>query len=293
MRKGIKGLIIAAASAVVIGCLGFGGSLYLKSLSPRKVISNEGVKIYVEGLSFYKGKDKIVGKVYKPQDTTGRKPVVIWCPGLGETAASGDQICRMIAGKGYIAYAFDFRGGSPSSQSTGSIHEMSLSSEKKDIETVVDNLRDKKFVRKDEIYLMGHGQAGLVAALAAPGAKGVNGLILLAPSFNIPDVCEEAFPKNRQIKDTTLFGGNMLLGKEFITDAKGTKPYKGLSKFKGEVLLVHGTSDEAVPYSYSVKAAAEFPKGDLRLIDGMGHSLNGKDGSKAMSLVEEYLESHI
>lgn len=84
----------------------------------------------------------------------------------------------------------------------------------------------------------------------------------------------------------------MAVGKSFITDAKGMKPYKGLSKFKGDVLIVHGTSDQTVPLEYSSRAAEEFGKAELVTIEGAGHSMSGKAGSRIFELTGAYLDAH-
>lgn len=291
MTKRIKGLITTLSAAIILSLLGVGGSIYVKSLSPRKEIKEEGVKIYVEGLSFYSGSDKIVGTVYKPQDTTGRKPAVIWCHDLGSDSKSSDQICRAIASKGYIAYAFDFRGGSPQSKSTGDPLKMSVITERKDLETVISKLRKESYVNDSRIYLGGYSQGGLIASLAS-GERGVKGLILLAPAFNIPDLSELQYPKNRQIKDSTDFAGTMVVGKTFITDAKSLKPYKGLSKFDGDVLIIHGSADQTVPLEYSQRAAEEFSHADLQVIEDAGHAFSGKTGTKAIELIGQYLDAH-
>lgn len=290
MTHRIKGLIKTLAAAVILTLLGVGGSIYVKSLSPRKTIQEEGMKIYVEGLSFYSGSDKIVGTVYKPQDTTGKKPVVIWCHDLGSDAKSADQVCRAIASKGYIAYAFDFRGGSPQSKSTGDPLSMSVNTEKKDLETVIGKLRKESFVSDNRIYLGGYSMGALVASMAS-GEKGVKGLILVAPAFNLPDLCELQYPKNRQIKDSTDFAGTMIVGKNFITDAKNLKAYKGLSKFGGDVLIIHGSADQTVPIEYSQRAVEELSNADLQIIEGAGHEMNGKIAGKAIELIGAYLES--
>ncbi len=291
MKDGIKGFLKTLAVAVILVALAAGGSLYLKSLSPRQTVYEEGTKIYVEGLSFYgNGSDSIFGTVYKPADTSGRKPVVVWCHGLGDDSKSADQMCRMFAGKGYIAYAFDFKGGSPQSKSSGDPLKMSVLTEKADLESVIERIRKASFAKKNKIYLAGHSLGGLVASLASD-EKGVKGLVLLAPAYNVPDLCEVQYPKNRQVQDSTDFGGIMTVGKDFITDAKSVKPYKGLSKFKGDVLIIHGAEDTLVPVEYSIRAASEFKNADLQILDGVGHAFNGENAERTRAIIGNYLES--
>lgn len=292
MRKSVKAGIVIAVLVALITCISVGVKSYVHSLSPRKEYTRNGNTIYVESLNYYVNNEQICGTVYKPQDSLGKKPLVIYCHGLGSTMKGSEKLCRMIAGKGYVAYAFDFRGGSPNSKSSGEPLDMTVQSEVEDLEAIISRIRKENFVNNKQIYLMGHSQGALVAALAAHKEKGIKGLILLAPAFNLPDLAEEYYPKNRQIPDSTDFLNVMTVGKKYFTEAKGLKPYKNLSKFKGDVLIIHGSSDNLVPVKYATDAALEYKSVDMQVLDGIGHSFNGNDGDKMMAIVGEYLDEH-
>lgn len=292
MVRKTKLCLIWAAVAVVLVALFWGISALHHSRLPRKEFTRDGTTVYVEELSYHIGNEKISGVVYKPQDSLGKKPTVIYCHGLGSTTRGSEKLCKMIASKGYVAYAFDFRGGSSKSKSSGNHLEMSAKTELEDLDEIIPRIRKEHFVNGKQIYLMGHSQGALVAAMAAPRAKGVKGLILLAPAFNLPDMCEEVYPKNRQIPDSCEVLGIMTVGKRYFTDGKDLKPYKNLSRFRGDVLLIHGSSDKIVPIEYAARAVARFKSVDFQVLDGTGHSFNGADGDKMMELVGAYLERH-
>ena len=292
MKKAPKILLIVLAVLAVLAVgLGFGVHYYLKSHSPRQVIvTRHSPNIYVEELSYFDGLDKIYGKVYKPQDTLGAKPLIIFCAGIGTNSDVWDETCRMAARKGMVAYTFDFRGGFPGSRSSGNPLDMSVKSERKDLEFVLKRLRREPFVDKDHVYLMGHSQGGLIAALVGAGyRKEVAGMVLLAPAFNIPEMCDRKYPRLRDIPDSTFFV-NMFVGKEYFKEGKALDPYKWLHRYSGDVLIMHGTDDTLVPIEYSELAAQEFQNAELIRFEGTQHRFEGSDGKRMREQLDKYLD---
>lgn len=281
------------AVVVIVGIIV--GALVVKSLSPRKVIRTvSGPNIHVEELSFYDGLEKIYGRIYKPQDTLGRKPVLICCSGLATPCESWDELCQAVAKKGIVAYAFDARGGLKEGHSSGNYLDMTVTSVRKDLEKVLKNIRSEEFTDKDHVYLIGHSQGALVAAMVGSGyRKEVAGMVLLAPAFNLPDVSIEMYPRKRDIPDSTFFAGICYLGRDWFLDAAGLKPYKWLDRYDKDVLIIHGRNDELVPISYSEKAAATFKNAELVAMPGTGHAFTGSSGSSMRRQVIAWLEKEL
>lgn len=294
MKKGIKAGIGIAVVALLMGGGFFGVKTYLANQSPRKVVkSSDGTAIHIEEMSFYDGLSKIYGKAYMPQDTLGRKPVLIYCHGLGQNGDESDALCRLAAGKGYVAYTFDFRSGGPRSRSTDLPEGMSVETERKDLEMVLQRIRKESFTDKGKVFLMGHSQGGLVAGLVGSSfRREVAGLILIAPAFNLPDVGRERYPKVKDIADSTNFVG-MVVGRRYFTDIRNLNPYKWLSRYDGDVLLIQGAADDLVPQSYADKAADEFRHVDYQVLPGVGHTFNAASARKQLhALVGAYLDAH-
>ena len=295
MKKGIKAGIGIAIVAAIFGGGYWGVTSYIDSQSPRKVVKGtSGTAIHIEEVSFYEGLNKIYGKAYMPQDTLGRKPVVIYCHGLGQNGDESDALCRLAAGKGYVAYTFDFRSGGPASRSTELPGGMSVETERKDLETVVQRIRKEDFTDKGKVFLMGHSQGGLVAALVGSSfRREVAGMILIAPAFNLPDMGRERYPKVKDIADSTNFIA-MVVGKRYFSDIRNLNPYKWLSRYDGDVLLIQGAADDIVPQSYADRAAEEFKNVDYKLLPGIGHTFNSSSARKQLpSLVGAYLDAHL
>ena len=294
MKKGSKILIIVAIIAALIGGGVAGVIVLLNNLSPRTVVkTHSGPNIHVEELSYFNGLEKIYGKVYLPQDTLGAKPVLICCAGLGTDSESWKGLCEKMAKKGWVTYSFDFRGGFPGSRSAGSVYDMSVKSEKADLEFVLQRIREEDFADPEHVYLIGHSQGALVAALVGAGfRREVAGMVLLAPAFNIPDLCAEKYPRNRDIPDSTFFI-NMNLGRKYFTDGKELNPYKWLGRYKNDVLILHGEDDTLVPISYAEKAAETFPNAELVRLPGVAHRFDGKVTAKMHALVEAFLDKEL
>ena len=66
-----------------------------------------------------------------------------------------------------------------------------------------------------------------------------------------------------------------------------------ISDYTGDVLLIHGTKDQVVPYSYSEKALQTYANGKLYTIEGGGHGFHGKDEDTALIEVYLFIEEHI
>ena len=60
MTKRIKGLITTLSAAIILSLLGVGGSIYMKSLSPRKEIKEEGVTFssHIDGKRIFMGPEE-------------------------------------------------------------------------------------------------------------------------------------------------------------------------------------------------------------------------------------------
>ena len=98
-------------------------------------------------------KDKeIYGKIYMPKEE-GVYPTVILSHGYNGCNTDFVQECNYFAKNGYIAYAFDFSGGSGRSKSKGSSIDMTIFTEKEDLLTVLRYIKSMKSVDNDHIFL--------------------------------------------------------------------------------------------------------------------------------------------
>lgn len=83
-------------------------------------------------------------------------PAIIGSHGYGGTHAAVTAYAEAMAARGYVFYAFDFRGGSTARRSDGSTLDMTLFTEEDDLTTVMDTVRGLDFVDEDKPLPHGH-----------------------------------------------------------------------------------------------------------------------------------------
>ena len=296
----MKKLIASLVSAIILSILAFFGIRQMNSLSPRQTVKSEsGSKVAIEELSYLNGDTKVFGKLYRPAEAalkgtemSRRKfPTVVFCHGLGMNCDYWHSWCRALAGKGIIAYAFDFQGGAMQNcRSTSDMMHMTPETEREDLAMVMQRLSKEKFVDKDSIYLVGHSLGGLVASQYASGdgKRLLKGLVLMAPAFNIHDDALALYPKAKEIKDTTILMG-CTLGRDYFVSARKYDPYKWLHRFDKPVLILGAGSDDKVPAEYLEKAAEAFPDANLKMIDHGDHLFTAMARKEALNAVEGFL----
>ena len=291
----MKKLKITGIALIAAALLTGGGYLVLKNLNPRQRVKGEnGAKIVVEALSYYNSSgQKISGRIYRQEGISGKLPLAVFCHGFGSTMHSGDDFCKALASRGWAAYAFDFRGGSRNSTSDGSTLDMSVMTEVEDATLVLKKLGKEKFVDRKNVFLIGQSQGGEVAALtAADLKKDVSGLVLIFPAFVIQDDNHKKYSRLKDVPDSTSYGF-ITVGKPYFKDTWKLDPFKKIGKYKGPVLIMHGTDDQLVPISYSRKAAATYSNARLETFEGAGHGFTGTDRSRAISLATDFLDNNI
>ncbi|MFR8011399.1 MAG: alpha/beta fold hydrolase [Clostridia bacterium] len=245
---------------------------------------------------------KIYGQIYLPDGVSAPMPAVILSHSFSLTHASMNSYCINLAKKGYAAYCFDFCGGSTSSKSDGETSEMTVFTEVCDLEAVLDHLRSLSYIDRDNIFLLGTSQGGLVSALAAAERPTqVRGLILMYPGFSIAKQVTDFF-KNPDDLDQ-LFDLPMIsmmpVGENYVKSLYGYDVYEHIKSYSRDVLILHGSNDLIVPPSYSERAVEVYPHATLHIIEGAGHgfnkenfSISGNFDGEVLPYVFEYLQVH-
>ncbi|MBQ1410685.1 MAG: alpha/beta fold hydrolase [Oscillospiraceae bacterium] len=128
-----------------------------------------------------------------------------------------------------------------------------------------------------EIWLSGHSQGGLTAALAAgEQAACVKGLILRAPAFMIPQCAREGAmlgvsfdPVNIPAEFPTIKG--LRLAGDYIRSAQSIRVEPAMEAFPGPVLLLYGEADDVVPRRDVEMAARHYRNCSLVQLPGETH----------------------
>jgi hypothetical protein len=227
----------------------------------------------------------IRGKWYIPVGDNRIFPTVIISHGLGSNMGFMERYAEIFVECGYAAAVFDFC-GSGSGSSDGDSKEMTIFTEKMDLECVVDYARSLPFVDKKEVILAGSSQGGLVSALAAAYMPSViQKLILYYPAFCIPDDAHR-MPDVFSTLGTSL---GISLGACYVTEAQSIDLNDAYAYDK-PVLICHGTADQVVDFSYAINAAKAYPNARLEEIQGGDHGFHACGFEQAKTATIQFLK---
>lgn len=224
-----------------------------------------------------------------------KRPLLVIAHGFNNTLENYTDYAEELARQGYLVYRFDFYGGSRASKSGGTdMLNMSVLTEKADLEAVVEQLSKEKFVQGDQVTLIGASQGGVVATLyAAEHADRINKLALIFPAFVLFDDVEATYAnlgvKSPKDLPDVITHRNTQLGSIYLKDAMSVDIQQEMKKVTAPVMLIHGTVDDVVPYSYSLEALKVFPNSQLVTVEGGGHWIDAQFNQVALPALEEFL----
>ena len=160
----MKKVIISLVSSLLVALLGIVGLNLFKDKGPReRVKADNGSRIIVEELSFYRHNDKIFGKVFKPADekgffpdSLGPRPVIVFFHEPLKTAFP----------EGLVGYSTAF-------------HENA-----RDISFMVKKIGKEKFADSERIILIADSfSSEAVVKASYKLGKAVSGLVLIEPEL--------------------------------------------------------------------------------------------------------------
>lgn len=237
----------------------------------------------------------IYGQLFLPKGKKagGPLPTVVAAHGFGANYLHNVPYAWELAEHGYAVYCFDFCGGGYASRSDGNPIDMSIETEKEDLLAVIDMLRKQDTVDGDNLFLMGEGQGGLVATMAAnERAEQVRGLVLLYPAFQLHDDTRRLFPTTKNIPVSYRQLG-MRVGRGYGMAAWESNPYTYMRGYPGDVLILHGDEDSTALIEYSERAEEVFPSAHLETIRGARHVFRDKALAKACKLIEGFVDAEV
>ena len=237
---------------------------------------------------------RIYGVLYLPEGVSAENPApaVICSHILGGTHKNSGRYAREMVARGYVAYAFDFCGGSNDSLSTGKTTDSSIKTEAADLSAVFDVIRALPEVDASKIFLFGQSQGGAVSAMvAAEKPDEVAGLILLYPAFIIHGLAVKMF--GTADKAPEVYHLWLDLGHIYAVDAIEYDFYEHIGNYTGPVLMFQGTDDKLEPRSYTDRAAEVYANVDYEVFDGAGHSFEGEIRQHVINRTADFIAARV
>jgi Dipeptidyl aminopeptidases/acylaminoacyl-peptidases len=276
IKKFLFGTFVFSSCASVVGC----NTVNYKTTTSELHVKTSEKDIY--------------GLVTKPLNGKEKNPLVICSHGYNGNEEIFESLVNALSPKGYVIYRLNFCGGSNTSKSSGKTTEMSLFTEKDELNLVIDAAKKWDFVDTNNIYLLGESQGGVVTNMIANSRSDIKGIVLWYPAFSIPDMVRNmllpAANNPEKIPETiTLMG--MLLGKVYYLGVKDYYPYKDMNNINYKVLIVHGTNDTVIPLSVSEEAQKVYKNCELVKIQGANHCFFDENFTYNELYMKEALEA--
>ena len=222
---------------------------------------------------------KLHAVIHKPELKDGERcPMVLLCHGFmgNKEGALEKQIAALLQAKGIASIRFDFNGHG---QSEGRFQDMTVPNEIVDAKKVIEYVSNLPYV--ESVAITGHSQGGVVAAMTAGdlGAEKIKAVVLLAPAAVLRDdairgstmgATYDPFNLGEYVE---LFRG-MRLGAEYIRTAFSLPIYETAAKYQGPALIIHGTGDRVVPYTYGERFHQIWDGSELVIIDKADHGFS-------------------
>ena len=236
---------------------------------------------------------KLEGVILKPELKAGERcPMVLLCHGFmgNKEGALEKQIAELLKANGIASIRFDFNGHG---KSEGRFQDMTVPNEIVDAKKVIEYVSSLPYV--ESVAISGHSQGGVVAAMTAGdlGVEKIKAVVLLAPAAVLRDdairgstmgATYDPFNPGEYVE---LFRG-MNLGGEYIRTAFSLPIYETAAKYQGPTLIIHGTGDRVVPYTYGERFHQIWPKSELVIIDKADHGFS-KEIEQVASKSAEFL----
>lgn len=244
----------------------------------------------------------IKGMQYRCPDGEKRKfPAMIISHGFTGNYTDMAPYCLAFCREGYAVFCFSFCGGSSldaprEAKSGGDSRDMNITSEVQDLCAVIEYVKTLEFVDEKQIILFGESQGGFVSGIAAAKYRDdIQKLIMLYPALCIPDHARRgrvggASYDPRKVPDE-IDCGRIVIGKKFHEDVCNMDPFLELEPYQGPVLMIHGTEDQVVDISYSMRARDSYEKGQCTLLTvrGMGHGADKEQKPFVIDSVRQFL----
>lgn len=250
--------------------------------------------VEVQKLPIESGGHSLYGELLLPRNHTGKLPTVICSHGFnGSYRYFRSSVGMCLAMSGFAVYCFDFYGGSVHGKSGGRMTEMSVFTERDQLDDVIAAIKTMDFVDSQNLFLWGESQGGFVTAItAAHHNEDVKAVALFYPAFCARDDIRKHYSSLDEMPAIVNIMGKKV-GKVYYEKLFDFDAYTETAEYTGPVLIVHGDADHTVNVSYGKEAAGCYQNARLEILPGEDHGFSGKGKLKAAKLVYDFFAGHV
>ena len=283
----VKGSLIAAASLGAFAGLSLLN--YRRYVPKPRAMSEAANKVEVRKLSVESGGHTLYGELMLPKNCSKKLPTIICSHGFnGSYRYYRGSVGMCLAMSGFAVYCFDFYGGSVHGKSGGKMTEMSVFTERDQLNDVITKIKTLDFVDLDHLFLWGESQGGFVTAItAAQHNEDVKAVVLFYPAFCARDDIQKRYRSLDEMPEIVDIMGKKV-GKVYYEKLFDFDAYSEAAKYTGPVLIVHGDADRTVNVSYGKVAAESYQNARFEVLPGEDHGFSGKGKLRAAKLVYDF-----
>lgn len=198
-------------------------------------------------------------------------------------------LANNLEASGIASIRFDFNGHG---DSEGNFSDMTVLNEIEDAKKVYNYV--SQLPNATNISIAGHSQGGVVTSMVAGelGTKRVKAIALMAPAAVLRDdairgnLFGMTYDSINPPETVEIFGGHKL-GRNYILTAQTLPIYETAERYQGPALIVHGTGDIIVPYTYSLHYQHIYTNSQLELLPKFDHGFS-QDVEKTAKIVTDY-----
>ena len=229
--------------------------------------------------------------VLEEPEGSGRHPLAILLHGFGSAKDRTHNILTAAAmrEKGCATLRLDLYGHG---ESGGEFRKHTLYKWISNTMAVIDYARELGYT---EIYLSGHSQGGLTAALVAGmEADRISGLILRAPAFMIPQAARDGCMLGYRfdpdhVPESVTVAEDVVLDGNYIRVAQTIHAEDAADRYRGPVLILHGDEDDVVPPEDSARMAKRYSNCEMHMIPGETHHFD-RHPEQMQEIIRNWME---
>ena len=238
---------------------------------------------------------KLFGVLQAP-DHQKNYPLVIIMHGFTANMENAplSALANALEKGGIASLRFDFNGHG---KSEGRFQDMTVPNEIEDAKKVYNYA--VKIPGVTSVSLAGHSQGGVVASMTAGilGTQKVKSLALMAPAAVLREDAIRGILFGKQydvlnMPETVDIFNGLKLGANYVKTAQNLPIYETSSQYQGAALMVHGTLDTIVPYTYSLRYQRIYFNGEVKLIPGEDHGFT-KNTAGVVKLVADFFHKQL